>query len=324
LINAAFSENTWKSHYSAINCLQIFCNVKNFQVTWPLSINVVNNFTNWALTEKKLKANTVSKYLSSLSLFHSIRGLDQDCCFNKINKLMLKGAENLESLQPVKNKRNIMTLPLLKILGHEIANCNWTAYKKQLVWTISCLAFFGSFRIGELLCNIEDSFDPSSDLTWDRVKFQENSLLIHVKSPKSKNKGGDMVDIFEFKGHNCCPIKSFMAFNKLASDKNYKKSAFPVFRNENGKNFTKQQFNAAVSERLKIHTDKLNAKITGHSFRAAIPSVLAKFPDLAKDDHIMGWGRWDSKAYLSYTRLKTDQRKNIFSKIVLAFESVNK
>ena len=47
--------------------------------------------------------------------------------------------------------RLVMTLDTLKILGHEIAKTNWDTMNKQVVWAASCLAFFGSCRIGEIL-----------------------------------------------------------------------------------------------------------------------------------------------------------------------------
>jgi hypothetical protein len=34
-----------------------------------------------------------------------------------------------------------------------------------------------------------------------------------------------------------------------------------------------------------------------------------------------GWGRWESAAYLSYTRLQLDKKKAIFKKIALALNA---
>jgi hypothetical protein len=60
--------------------------------------------------------------------------------------------------------------------------------------------------------------------------------------------------------------------------------------------------------------------ITGHSFRAALPSALASCPDIASQDDIRQWGRWTSDSYLLYTRLKIRQKKLIFAKIVSALK----
>ena len=84
----------------------------------------------------------------------------------------------------------------------------------------------------------------------------------------------------------------------------------------NGTLLTKQKFNETVKFLLCGKMGNICANITGHSFRAGIPSILAKFPELANDEHIMGWGRWCSKAYMGYTRLKLDQKFKMFMKIV--------
>ncbi len=230
---------------------------------------------------------------------------------------MLKGSMNLELYKGPKNtQKNVMTLSILKILGHEIAKSNWSSYNKQAIWTAACIAFFGSFRMGELLCTSKSSFDAASNLTWGDVKVLESSVLVHIKSPKSKNKGGDFVDIFGFKGHNCCPKSAFERFIVMTKKLGLDDKNSAVFKFENGKMLTKNIFNKAISDLLAFSSVKLDARISGHSFRAAIPSLLAKYPDLCKDDHILGWGRWGSKAYLSYTRLKIDQKRSIFEKIV--------
>ncbi len=300
----------------------MFCRTKNIQYKFPFTLETLTKYTYWALQDRKLKHSTVEAYISAIELYHRLLGF-HDCSFNSpILKLMLKGSENLSVYERNKEqKRNVMSLPLLKVLGHEISLCNWSIFEKQLVWTVACVAFFGSFRIGELLNSKGDTFDPGSSLTWGDVKMLKNSFLLHVRSPKSKNKLGDFVDIFEFEGHNCCPVRAFHVYRNLCLNKQMNSANLPVFRHENGKIFTKTQFNNMVDGLLNRRYANTGLKITRHSFRAGIPAALAKFPEISSDNHIMGWGRWDSGAYLSYTRLKIDQKKNIFKKIVSVLNS---
>ena len=267
--------------------------------------------------KKKLKSVTVEAYLSAIDLKHKLMGFQNFEKSNQIIKLLLKGSENLEIYSSKqKTNRNVMTLPLLKILGHEIANKNWSSFEKQLIWTVSCLPFFGSFRIGELLCNNDKCYDPFSSLVWGNINVTKDSIIFHIQSPKSKNKNGDFVDIFGFKGHNCCPQKSFLKYQAMCKEKKNNIKSSPVFKHENGVILTKQQFNKTIQELMTTHMAKLDIKVTGHSFRAGIPSVLAKYPEIVTNSHIMGWGRWDSGAFLKYTRLKSDQKRKIFEKIV--------
>ena len=89
----------------------------------------------------------------------------------------------------------------------------------------------------------------------------------------------------------------------------------PVFRFSNGSFLTKTMVNSMLPQLLLPHLGPVSCKISGHSFRAAILAVLAKHPDVANSSDIIGWGRWKSQAYLSYTRLKLRQKKDAFSKI---------
>ena len=284
---------------------------------------MIIKFTSWALTDKNLKHSTVSYYLNAIELYHRLRGFEDYTSNNTIVKMLLKGGENMSIYSNKKNSmRNVMTLPLMKILGHEIASVQWSKFEKQLIWTVSCIAFFGSFRIGELLCSNSSEFDPGSSLIWERVKIQLDSILFHIRSPKTKNKLGDFVDIYRFNNHNCCPVKAFLAYKNMCDEKLLYNEKAPVFRHENGKILTKSNFCNIIRVLLGKRCKELNAKVSGHSFRAGIPAALARFPEISSEKHIMGWGRWDSSAYLVYTRLKSKQKRKIFEKIVSVLNSL--
>ena len=101
---------------------------------------------------KDLKSSTVETYLSSLKTIHSLNNLDSSGFNNFVLNNILRGKENMELYSDVvKETRKVMTLPLLKILGNEIAKVDWEDNSKQVVWSVFTLAFFGSFRMGELL-----------------------------------------------------------------------------------------------------------------------------------------------------------------------------
>jgi hypothetical protein len=89
--------------------------------------------------------------------------------------------------------------------------------------------------------------------------------------------------------------------------------SMPVFRFSSGKNLTPSTMNIILG---KIWgggvLDQTRDKITCHSFRAAVASVLNRFPHLASSEDIKGWGRWVLPAILS-TPGWTLRRKEPFS-----------
>lgn len=65
---------------------------------------------------------------------------------------MVKGTENLAMYSMICGRTNfVLTFSILKLLGREIALQQWTEYSKRIHWAACCLAFFGSFRLGEIL-----------------------------------------------------------------------------------------------------------------------------------------------------------------------------
>ena len=226
---------------------------------------------------------------------------------------VIKGGENLEIYKhEAKATRKVMSLPLLKLLGHEIYLTNWSSNSKQVLWTACTLAFFGSFRMGELLPQKTTNNCLDDTLLWNDVKmYDTDHILVNVKMSKC-NKSGEFVDIFGFEGEGVCPVKAIKELKKSIVHANPNK---PVFMFETGICLTLRNFNETVRSLLEPHLGQASSQISGHSFRAGIPAVLAKFPDISNSTEIMGWGRWKSSAYLVYTRLKVDQRRKIFKKI---------
>jgi hypothetical protein len=133
------------------------------------------------------------------------------------------------------------------------------------------------------------------------VKFDNGKgILLHIKVPKSKSKEGEFVDIFPFVGHNCCPVAALNAWRKMSKGN----GSEPVFRFVNGSSLTQHKFNFVIRNLLRPLIGNLAEQLSGHSFRAGIPATVAKYPGVGRETDIMGWGRWNSKAYMSYTRLK--------------------
>ena len=260
--------------------------------------------------------STIKNYVNTLATLHKLRGFDEHFSSNYMLKFAIRGAENLSIYKDNKSRggRLAMSLPLLKILGNEIARSNWSKINKQVLWSACTVAFFGSCRLGELLSENENSYDPFTTLLWGDVIFHQDSMVIHVKSPKSRVPQGEFIDLFRSHIENCCPFKSLSFLYSITSTSD--QPTLPVFMFDSGKLLTKQKFNATIRGLLAAKFGKKSNLLSGHSFRQGIPSLLAKYPELVKDSHVMGWGRWCSDAYLSYTKLKTDQKRCIYEKII--------
>jgi len=291
---------------------------------FPLSKDILRAFVTYCLTIRKLQPSSARAYLSAISALHRIKGFGNLEIKDDLISAALKGAGNIiaSSPNPPTNTRRAMTLQLLKHLGHKLSISGWSRCTTQTVWTACTVAFFTSARMGELLPEEEHNFDPSSTLTWDCVKYREDkSFLLHLRQPKSCNKEGDFLDLFQFKGHNCCPVKALCKLMQIQKETGLWNPGAPVFTFQNGSFLTLKKLNKILREAFADICQYPKNSIACHSFRAGIPSILNKFPELASSDDIKGWGRWNSDCFQTYTRLRIDQKKKIFSKIEWALNA---
>ena len=155
---------------------------------WPPSKDTISDYVTWSFTVKKLKSTTVILYLSSLKCIHSLRSLSTENFDSSLVSTLIRGGENLEIYnEKTKEKRKVMSLPLLKILGHKISKTDWPSNSKQALWTACTTAFFGSFCLGEILPATEKLSHPSDTLLWKDVKIlSDDHVLIHIKVNKSR------------------------------------------------------------------------------------------------------------------------------------------
>jgi len=321
LLSASLSQSTWRKNASAFNCFTEFEKFTGTKNIWPLNDKTVNTFVEWSLLKKGLKHSTVSSYLSSLNFLHKVQGLNGSSCTNFLAKTLIRGAENLDFYKHLtKGSRKVMTLSLLKILGHQLSISGWSKDSIQVIWAVATTAFFGSFRLGEILCSNAQKFTSSEVLTWEDVKFKDDSIVIGIKIPKSRKPKGEFVDLFEVKGYNCCPVAALRKLRMMKGRNTDMKK--PVFSFESGICLTPQAMNSVLRSLLTPVMGKSAELFSGHSFRAALPSALANRPDLASDEDIKRWGRWSSPSFEIYTRLKPTQRKIIFYKIVAALKTL--
>jgi hypothetical protein len=319
LIEASYAKSSWSKHCSAFKCVEKFKIDRNWKCNWPMTLEDTCKFTSWALQTKKLQITTVKSYLSSIKIVHELANVkyNGDC---QVVKSLLRGRENLDRYESKsKNSRKVMTLSLLRVIGNQIAKTEWSNDSKLTVWGACTTAFLGALRFGEILPQKSNDYCEMETLLWNDLKFRsDGSVLMHIKLDKVRNMKGSFIDIFEFPLAGCCPVKTLNQMRETKFNSNS-----PVFQFKSGKNLCSAQLNTILQKLLCPIIGPAAYQISGHSFRAGLPSAMASKPDLANDKDIKAWGRWSSDSYLLYTRLKHKQKKALFEKIVSVLETKN-
>ena len=320
-VNAALAKASWEKYSSG---WRAFCNFEEHtQVSsaWPLSREVIRSFAIWCLRDRQLKAASVRTYLSGLKLIHTLKGFpDAPNLKDGLLDLILTGAGKMALSSPTPSTRRVVTLPMLRLLGHRIATSPWAPESKLMVWAALTAGFFSSARLGELLAKQEARYDPTTDLLWGQVQFRKGhegpSVLMHIRIPKSATVGGRYLDLFPFPDPSCCAVEAMQGLHTVHSRLGLIDPALPVFRFASGMNLTPAKLNGILQDLLSDIFEPGVDSVSCHSLRAGIPSAISRFPDLFSDDEIKETGGWLSDAMHLYTRLPESRKRATHKKIV--------
>ena len=180
---------------------------------------------------------------------------------------------------------------------------------KVVLWAISCAAFFGFFRLGGLLPETVNSFNPTTDLAWGDVAVDNpaNPQMVRLHLKKSKcdqfGKGTDI--ILGRTGSPLCPVAALLGFMASRGDR-----PGPFFLDPEHGIVTKAWFTTQIRGIL-CSMGLPQHQYAGHSFRigAATTAALAGI----EDSTIQALGRWHSAAFLQYIRMPREQLASLSS-----------
>ena len=309
--NHSLTVRTWSSYKSASRLL-IKCFLElHVPLILPLTQDHVLTFTAW-LINRGLKSSTISSYLAALRQLHLSLASPIPNIRSDLISQILRGKTNLDAISPTyKPKRLPVTPCILRILKVEIQKSPMSKADKRLFWMLCTISFHGSFRMSELLSRKSTSFDPNytllnSDISSCNIHVNNsniNIVTVTVKSPKTGNANSiDVIDIFPT-CTDLCPVRAFSKWRKCCS---VSSPDLPAFRLGSGHSLTSKCLNKQLKIWLSPYLNFNIGYVSGHSFRAGIPSVLGA---LGFNDHdIKLVGRWSSRAFQTYLKLPRTKR----------------
>ena len=325
--NFSLAAGTFKSYGTAERHI-IRCEKETkVKMRFPFGDKETLTYIGWLIGSRKVSAKTVEKYLAGLRMVHMKEGYNVPALRPDIVKAILTGLAQKERLDlrlGKKAERLPVTISVLDLIRHELIKSPWPIARKRMMLTVCYLAFFGSFRIHEILAREKMVFDVQTTLLGNNLKIEfwpekkTKVLKIWLKSPKElKNGTGVMVEIFPTNNY-LCPIKALEKWRR--SSKIAKTEVKPVFRHEDGSNYTGREFNEDLKKLLGKHLDYKQGKILSHSFRAGLATMMAKSG--YSDEEVMRTGRWNSAAFLSYCKLGRVRRMAIAQEMAERFSKL--
>jgi integrase len=308
--NLGVSKATWSTYKTAKAMLAKCETETQSDLSLPFNERKTLIFVDWLTRVRKLKGATVNSYLAGIRQLHIISNFDAPVIRTGLVKLVLKGINNRDGIQKRSEKpanRLPMTVNTMLIFKNTISSSHLCSNDKRLIWAVATLAFAGGFRIGELLSKHEATYDPdftllAKDVSTSSDKQGRTTIHVYLKCPKeTKSAAPTVVDVFQ-SGGSVCPVKAFLTWSKLRPRIRNE----PLFRLDNGTPLTGTRMNRLIDQLLNPYVDKGVGRFNAHSFRTGLASMLANAGLPA--DELQAIGRWSSRAFEVYLKLKRTKR----------------
>ena len=316
LYSYGLSKGTWYSYKTAERLLGQCCEEKGLVKELPLEENTILSFIHWLAFKRGAKASTINTYLSGIRQLHVERGLSTEGIRTDRVNTILKGLRNKNLADDRREgiqKRKPITTDILEKLKEKLSEAEMSGRDQRLVWTVSSILFHGAFRVHELLCKKQSSYDPDFTLLGRDVRIIEQGgrevLQLKIKAPKEQKTGKEViVDVYST-DTELCPVRAFRKWSRYRE----KEEEQPIFRFSSGVPLTGKKFNEIVRERLQGEVESIEKLFSSHSFRAGAASMMAAIG--YSDDDIKAVGRWSSRAFMEYIKLPRTQRAEIARRI---------
>ncbi|XP_060590037.1 uncharacterized protein LOC132745207 isoform X1 [Ruditapes philippinarum] len=289
LLQGGLAPNTRSTYDTALNAFRIFLSEYNLSLQWPISIQNIVFFISYCF-ERGMASKTITTYVAGLNYFHKLSG------FYDISKIFMvsKLLEGCKKSRKSHDNRAPITKQVLKILCDMLPLCCYNAYETRLFTTLFIFAYFGLFRISEL---VVPKVLESRDVLWNSdISIIDNSkVLICLRHSKTNKTGVPVYLKLPKEKDNLCPVNALSNFLSMRP-----KTQGPLFIHNDSSPVTGTQFSAVLSKCVLRARLSFGCCYKTHSFRIGRATDLAIMGVPAKA--IMKAGRWNSDCYKLYIR----------------------
>ncbi|XP_078542343.1 integrase/recombinase xerD homolog [Lissotriton helveticus] len=233
----------------------------------------------------------VRRQLSAIAFFAGIKGVADPTKDLRVRRAM-RGWERLaprvkDTRRPIDSKR------LVDILGVLPQVC-WSHYEMQLLRLAYSLAFFGAFRISELVPSTK--MDKQGGMSVEDVVVAAELLQVRVRRSKTDPLGkGVWVQLRAVQGAGYCPVMlmgRFLQIRPRCDDDR-------LLVHADGTPLTRFQFTRICKRALELLGEDV-AHFTSHSFRIGAATTAAELG--LSSSAIKKMGRWSSSCFERYVR----------------------
>ena len=141
--NMGLTQTTWSSYKTVDNHIKRCQEDTGVDLSFPFSVDKTLTLVAWMMDKRKIRANSIDKYLSGLRMLHLTQGFDAPRLRDPIVKLILTGRSNWDNIKDKlegRKQRDPVTLDMMKFFKKKLLDINWTPKKKILFHAVTTLA----------------------------------------------------------------------------------------------------------------------------------------------------------------------------------------
>ncbi|XP_073529602.1 uncharacterized protein [Phyllobates terribilis] len=284
LIGQSLSTKTWSSYEVAWQLWEEW----KFAMGNSLESNILLLLLVGHCWEEGWSVPKINNCMAGLAFGFKIRGLP-DVTKAILVRQALKGWRRGWK---VRDCRRPISYGLLFILGQLLELVCKSAWSIRLFWLAFSPAFFGAFRLGEL---VSPSRFVSGGLSKEDVNLYMDRIEVFLRCSKTDQfKQGCKVVLFAVAGSDMCPVRCVREFGLVSGG-----HTSLLLVHEDGSFLSRYQFLAVLKKCLEAGGIPPK-EFSGHSFRIGAATEAARRG--LGDELVKKIGRWESIRFRSYIR----------------------
>lgn len=238
--------------------------------------------------ENGVAVSSIEKKMAALSFLFKLQRREdwtKDFWVRQALKGYKKGKKGIDTRRPVTFAN------LMSICGQLGSICS-SSYERLLFTAAFSLAFFGAFRIGEL---VSPTRGTAGGILAKDVRSHRDKVCLRLRRSKTDQSGkGVDVWLFALPGSTVCPVRAVEELARVRPT-----GGGPFLRHEDGSYLSRFQFVAVFRKCLmKLGLD--GKAYASHSFRIGAATEAARCG--LDEAAVRRIGRWESRRFRTYIR----------------------
>ena len=200
-----------------------FCTQYNIASPFPVTEFVLCSFAVY-LADECLSPQTGKTYLAGIRNTQLSLGLPdpRDQSSLPLLKRVQAGISRVRLQRGATAKIRLPITPqILRRIRQTLENTSHP--KSRLIWAVCCTAFFGFFRLGELLLDSQSAFAQHTHLAWGDVAVDDpgnpKMLRFHLKQCKTDQFGTGVDLVLGRTGSDLCPVAAVLGYSAGRGDR---------------------------------------------------------------------------------------------------------